>query len=127
MKKRALIVEDDALFARLLRSMLQQNGFEVIGTFDHGEDAIEFLDHNEVTLITMDIDLEGKLNGLETTEKLREKTPTPVLFISAREESTVHEKANSFSPSLFLSKFINKEQFTEAIESLDPQRELLEA
>ena len=45
--------------------------------------CFDFLKHNEVDLILMDINL-GKSSGFEICKKLRETTNIPILFISAR-------------------------------------------
>lgn len=119
MIKKALIVEDDTLFATLVKNMLLRNNYDVVKTFNNGKAAINYLKDNKVSLITMDIDLIGDLNGLETTEKLRGMTKTPVLFMSARQEDEVSKITRGLAPSLFLNKFSNKEQFSQALVSLE--------
>jgi len=56
----------------LLRGILEQNGFEVVGEAANGEAAIALYDKVHPDLVTMDLILPG-ISGAEATAKLLEK------------------------------------------------------
>lgn len=119
MKKTALIVEDDILFATLVKNILTQNGYDVVASFADGNEAIQYLNSHKVSLITMDIDLDGSKNGLETAEELRKQIDTPLLFISARNGDHVIDRVDRLSPSAFMDKFIDRHQFIKTLDHLN--------
>src|SRR5690349_5205062 len=82
MKKRVLVVEDDANLAALLRENLLFEGFEV----DWVQDGAQVLGRAKSfvpDLIVLDIMLPN-VNGFELCRGLRQHGRTPVLILSAR-------------------------------------------
>jgi len=74
MKKKILIVEDDQsslLLFKLYVNKLMNIGDDNIITTDNGTDAINlFIENKEnIKFIIMNVGLNGKLNGYETTKK----------------------------------------------------------
>lgn len=79
-----LVVEDDVAIRRLLRDILQDEGYEVL-TASNGESAIELLETARPALILLDIRLPG-MNGHDVAAAYREMRPTeraPIIFVSA--------------------------------------------
>jgi len=82
MDYKCLIVDDDITIAETTAEYF--NCFDVPTAFVTSYDgAVEFLDENEVSLILLDINLDGK-SGFELCKKIREQYDMPILFISAR-------------------------------------------
>lgn len=78
-----LVVEDDGLIAMHMQEMLESGGFLVPGIFASGEDVIAYLGRAPLPdLILMDIRLDGKIDGLETARRIRERFTFPIIFIS---------------------------------------------
>ena len=82
METKCLIVDDDVTIA--------ENTAEYFNMFDlptsyvtNYEDAIAFLEANEVSLILLDINL-GERSGFELCKRIREDYDMPIFFISAR-------------------------------------------
>lgn len=69
---RALVVEDNALEQKLIKSLLEQEGFAVVVAGD-GEEALHRID-NDLALIVLDMIL-PKTDGFEFLRKLRETMP----------------------------------------------------
>ena len=70
--ERILVVEDDPDTRHLLRSVLEKEGYEVVGAED-GEAALDLLDETGgFHLLTLDLGLPG-IGGLEVLEKLRRR------------------------------------------------------
>ncbi|MCR5119837.1 MAG: response regulator transcription factor [Lachnospiraceae bacterium] len=82
MDTKCLIVDDDVTIA--------ENTAEYFNMFDlptsyvtNYDEAIEFLESNEVSLILLDINL-GERSGFELCKRIREDYDMPIFFISAR-------------------------------------------
>ena len=101
-KIKLFLVDDDAVFLKLLEiEFLQHADFE-IETFETGELCIENLSHNP-DIIILDYLLDGidktAINGIETLDKIREFNPEiPVIMLSAQDKIEVavncmHHKA----------------------------------
>jgi DNA-binding LytR/AlgR family response regulator len=82
MKIKVVIVEDEVLLADEMEYALRDAGYEVVGKFRAGEDAIRFVPTVEVDIILMDVKLKGKLNGIQTAQKIRDHKLIPVIFLS---------------------------------------------
>ena len=68
---RALICDDDAVFAGLIRRVLVTEGWEVVGAVSMAADAIDFARVVHPDVVVMDISLAG-MSGIEAIPALRE-------------------------------------------------------
>ncbi len=109
-QKRILIVEDEVITAMEIESCLKKLGYQVAGIANSGEKAIKRLSENNITLILMDIQLKGELNGIETTEIIRSKKSIPVVFLTAFADKEKSIRSKFSFPIGFLTKpFIDHE------------------
>ncbi|GBF43043.1 putative PAS/PAC sensor protein [Leptospira ellinghausenii] len=92
-----MIVEDNAVVAMHLKMLLEQNGYLVIGKCTRGEDAILMAESNSPDLIFMDIMLEGEVNGIDATHKIRKFSNAPIIFMSALTDENSLRQMNQFS------------------------------
>jgi DNA-binding response OmpR family regulator len=84
MKKRILIVEDDAALARVLRDNLVFEGFEVDWTAD-GHRAVDAARSFAPDLVVLDIMLPGR-DGYELCGLLRRGGTVPIIMLTARSQ-----------------------------------------
>ena len=78
-----LIVDDEVELAKMTCEYFQM--FDVTTSYvDNGEDALKFLEENDVDLVLLDINI-GEGSGFEVCRKIRETKQRPILFISARQ------------------------------------------
>ncbi|UCS93477.1 response regulator [Echinicola marina] len=111
-----LIVEDDNVSALLLKKALEKNHHEIIGIAATGEEALEVLGENDVSLVMMDINLGGELDGIKTTEIINEKYDIPVVYLTASsDEETLHKIAGT-NPSAYVIKPFNIRELNMMIE-----------
>ncbi|WP_316806753.1 response regulator transcription factor [Pedobacter agri] len=76
------IAEDDIKIADLLKSALEENGYQVSTVFN-GIDALEQFANKEFNLLIIDIMMPG-LNGIQLCKRLREiDSQTPILMLTA--------------------------------------------
>ncbi len=87
-----LIVEDEAIFAEVLRSFLIDKNLNVCGVFDNVRDSLEFIKENNIDFVFIDIYLRGKINGIELAKELR-KMDIPFMFITAISDQKTMELA----------------------------------
>jgi CheY-like chemotaxis protein len=85
-----LVADDDPQMRRLVRSVLERDGFTVIEAED-GIDALDkLMQHSEASLLILDHDM-PRLNGLGVLEELRANVTTaslPVVMLTARTDDT---------------------------------------
>ncbi len=81
-----LIVEDNADYRELLISFLENEGYEVTAVKD-GETAIVSADDTVFDLIILDLMLPG-IDGYEVCRRIREKSDTPVIMLTALDSET---------------------------------------
>lgn len=78
-----LIVDDEIELAKMTCEYFQM--FDVTSAYvDNGEDALSFIEENDVDLVLLDINL-GDKSGFDVCRKIREDKQLPILFISARQ------------------------------------------
>jgi two-component system chemotaxis response regulator CheB len=80
---RVLVVDDSEVARRLLISILTADAdLEVVGEAATGEEAYEQARRLKPDVITMDLHM-PTMNGLETTRKIMEDSPRPIVMISS--------------------------------------------
>lgn len=83
---RILVVDDDKEIVEAIKIYLEENSYEVISCHD-GEEALKILEKEKIHLLLIDI-MMPKLDGLSVTRKIRKISSIPIIFISAKSEST---------------------------------------
>ena len=92
-KIKIFLVDDDALYLKLLDIELQQQGGYAIETYTTGELCVEHLSRNP-ELIILDYHLDGinknAMNGIETLDKIKELNPAlQVVMLSSQDNIDV--------------------------------------
>ena len=92
---RVLIVEDSKVTQLYLVHLLASDPqFEVIGTANNGQEAIDFVSRTKPDVILMDVHM-PKVAGLEATRRIMETQPVPIVMASATLE--VGEVSEAFA------------------------------
>lgn len=116
---RALIVEDSAIFRKLLKETLRSRfpSMEIFEAAD-GEEAMQRIISNPPDLIFMDIKLPGE-SGLELTAKIKAKYPDAIVIILTSYDSPEYRQAaDQVKADHFLSKgSSSKESILTVVES----------
>lgn len=90
-----LIVEDSISYSIELEQLATEIGFNVIAIVDNSADALDTIFSTPPDIILMDIDIKGKLNGIEIAKKINHLN-IPVLYITSfNDESTYNEALGS--------------------------------
>jgi len=81
-----LIVEDEPELVKVLRSYLEQAGFDVLTAY-RGDSGLSTWEHRQPDLVILDLNLPG-MDGLEVARTIRQKASTPILMLTARVTET---------------------------------------
>ena len=87
-----LIADDEADIRKIVRLLLETKGYSVIEA-SNGDMAIEKVKNEDIDLIIMDI-MMPKMSGIEATQKIREFSTLPILFLTAK--SLVSDKEDAY-------------------------------
>jgi len=117
MSKRILIVEDEGILRVGTTLQLISLGFEVVGYFQTGEEAIEQVTKLNPDLILMDIQLAGKINGIETVKEIQKKVDVPIVYLSAYSNHELIEEAETTNPFRYLIKPLDEMELKFTIET----------
>lgn len=79
-----LVADDDGHIREVVRFALEKVGHRVIEAAD-GEEALRRLAEERVDVVVLDI-IMPELDGIDVCRRLREKSRTPVLFLSSRDD-----------------------------------------
>ncbi|MFT5013538.1 MAG: diguanylate cyclase (GGDEF)-like protein/PAS domain S-box-containing protein [Planctomycetaceae bacterium] len=110
MTKSLLVVEDEVLVARDIKSRLTRMGYEVVGTAGKGAEAIEKALTLRPDLILMDIHLQDDIDGVDAAITIRETYDVPVIFCTAYSNQETLDRAKVSTPYGYVLKpFDNRE------------------
>lgn len=100
---RVLIAEDDAMVARLVRSELESVGLIVIGHAIDGRQAVDLTLELLPDVVVMDITM-PELDGIAAASAIQMGRPTPVVILSAHDETDFLIKATAAGVGAFVIK-----------------------
>jgi PAS domain S-box-containing protein len=113
---RILVVEDDPFVAADIARCLRHEGHTVCGPVANSAEALKCARRDRPDLVLMDIDLEGRRDGIETARLIREKTGTPVIFLTGITDREVFQRAKACKPLGYLIKPFQHEQLATLVE-----------
>jgi len=111
-----LLVEDNPFIAEDLKNSLELVGYSVSEPLFSGEEAIALMKKEHFDLAVLDIELEGKLTGLEVGKRISEIKQTPIIFITGAEYEGYRKEAMEIGAHSFLNKPFNEKNLINAID-----------
>ncbi|MCK4541913.1 MAG: response regulator [Spirochaetales bacterium] len=115
-KPRILIIEDESIVALDIQGHLQRNGYEVLGIFSSGENALEKLPDQLPDIVLMDIRLQGQMDGVEAGQIIRNTYGIPVILLTAYADDETIERAKLSEPFGYLVKPFEERELKTTIE-----------
>jgi len=103
-KIKVAIVEDDFIISHDISANLQELGYEVTGIYESGTEAIAGIRRDTPDIILMDINLKGGIDGIETTEIIRNTWDIPVIYITGSTDRSTLDRAKKTLPHAFIIK-----------------------
>jgi DNA-binding LytR/AlgR family response regulator len=113
---KVLLVEDDWIIAKEIAFSLQDFGFELLGPFESGEEALINIANLKPDIVLLDIGLSGELNGIETAQRIKASFAVPCIFLTALADMATIEKAKLTGPYGYLVKPASAETLYSTIE-----------
>jgi PAS domain S-box-containing protein len=92
-EKQILVVEDNIIVAMDLQNTLTKLGYTVPAVVSSGEEAITKVEENNPDLVLMDINLYGKMDGIEAASKIHTFSDTPIIYLTAYTDEKTLERA----------------------------------
>jgi CheY-like chemotaxis protein len=109
---RVMIVDDTDHVRRMLRNMLELDGFLVVAEAGNGPDAVATVVGAEPDVVVIDYKM-PEVDGLETAARIKEKRPEQVMILyTAFVDSELEGRAREVGVSVVLGK-------VEGLESLE--------
>lgn len=112
-----LIVEDDISFTLELEMILDEMGYQTIGSVDNSAEALDIIFSKEPDLILMDIDIKGNLSGTEIGQKVKHLN-IPIIFITSFGNKERYEEARQSNMAAYLVKPANAFTLQSTIDSI---------
>ncbi|MFC1936147.1 response regulator [Chloroflexota bacterium] len=86
MMTKILIIEDEPDLVKVLRSYLEQGGYEVTTAY-RGDSGLQTWENTKPDLVILDLNLPG-MDGLDVARAIRRQADTPIIMVTARVEET---------------------------------------
>ena len=100
-----LVCDDEKSIVDAIEIYLKQENYNIIKAYN-GEEALHALEQNEIHLILLDI-MMPKMDGLNTTIKIRERLNIPIIILSAKSEDTDNILGLNFGADDYITKPFN--------------------
>jgi AmiR/NasT family two-component response regulator len=111
---RVLIAEDDYLVGEMIKGMLADMGYTIVGHAADGFEATRMTESLHPDVIVMDIKMPD-MNGIEATCLIHERCPTPVVVLTAFETPELLNQASTAGVGAYLIKPPNPHDIERAI------------
>ena len=116
--KRVLIVDDAAFMRLTLKTMLERNGFQVVGEAENGRVGVAKCKELNPDIVTMDITM-PEMDGLDALKNIRKNNPSAsVIMVSAMGQERFILDAVSNGAKGFLVKPFKEENVISALNKL---------
>lgn len=111
-----LIVEDEPLIAADIDELCQSAGYLVCEVAHNAGQALIAIKEKQPTLILLDINISDDVDGIEIAELLESDFKIPYIFITSYSDPHTLTRVKSLSPSGYIVKPFNKQQFFAVLE-----------
>jgi CheY-like chemotaxis protein len=103
-KWKILVVEDEAIIAMDIQSILRKIGFSQAEVVHSGEESIQKVAAGKPHLVLMDIKLKGNLDGIQAGHEIFYQYKVPVVYITAFGDEGTLKRANGTARYGFITK-----------------------
>ena len=112
-----LVVEDEALIAMNISTVLEKLGYYVLGPALDGEEALSIIKETNPDLVISDINLgHGKMSGIDIGTYLKDNHQVPIIYLTAYNDTSTIHKAMTTNPSAYLIKPFTEESLYASIQ-----------
>ena len=112
---RILIADDEAVIRLGLRSMLEDQGYRVVGEAADGTRALDLVRRLRPDLVFLDIKMPG-INGLQAAQALLAERAVPVIVLTAYADREFVDKAKDAGVLAYLVKPVRESDLRPTVE-----------
>ena len=113
---RIYIVEDEPLITETIKTVLEEEGYNVCGESDNVKEALYDIEALQPDLILADIMLDGELDGVDMINQLKKKQDIPFIFLTSLSDQMTLDRVKSTNPSGYIVKPFNENTLVANIE-----------
>lgn len=115
MKKRILIVDDSFYMRTMLKNMLTDAGYEVVGEAPDGQTALQMALDTKPDLVTLDVILPDN-TGLDVLKGIKKDQPDmKVVIVSAVGQEVIVREAMNFGALAYIVKPFSEDKVLEVV------------
>ncbi len=114
-----LVVDDEDMTRKLLRLMLERDGFVIVEAED-GQHALEVIAQQPPDMVILDV-MMPNMDGFATCQKIRSRPETahlPIILLSARTQAEAVYAGLQAGANRYITKPISKPELLQAIAEL---------
>lgn len=101
---RILLAEDEVITAMFIKMELRKSGFKHIQNTGTGEKAVEIALLDQPHVILMDVNLAGKINGIEAAKDILKTYSPYIIFMTGYHDEVILKDMRNIQDSKYLSK-----------------------
>ena len=116
MKVQILIIEDEALIAEDIRTMVDELGYNAVRVIDRSEAAIDYLSFHTPDIVLCDINIKGEIDGIEVAHRIRQKKQVPFIYLTSLSDKETISRASATMPYGYIIKPFDEHDLHSAIE-----------
>ena len=110
-----LVVEDESIVSKDIQNSLKKIGYNVIGSCNNAQEAIEIATELHPDVVLMDIMLKGNLTGIDAADQIKQLN-IPVIFLTAYADEATLAKAKVTEPYGYILKPFKEKDLSISIE-----------
>ncbi len=114
-KNKILIVEDEGIVSIDIRNILRNLGYAFVEMVFSGEEALNKTKDWNPDVILMDIGLKGDMDGIEAARIIKNRSNTPIIFLTGFADDNTLARANKINPVGYIIKPINNKELDDVI------------
>lgn len=118
MPLKILLVEDEFIIATVTRKMLESLSHGSVETVASGEEAVKLVRSFQPDLLIMDVQLQGKLDGIEAVKKIHLNRSIPVVFVTGNSDPATHARMLETNNLGILNKPLSGDELKKVLESI---------
>lgn len=116
MSAKIFIVEDEAIIAAEIQSILTALGYDVIAKTRNGDKALDMLASCSPDLALLDITIKGSLSGIDLAKIIREKYNFPYVFLTSHSDINTLNQVKETLPYGYIVKPFTESDLRSTIE-----------
>lgn len=117
-KTRILLADDHEIVRQGLRSLLENDGFEICGEFSNGREAVDGVKQLKPDVAILDISM-PELNGVEATQQIARQFPdSPVIVMTMHDSEELARRVLEAGARGYVLKSDAARDLTQAVKSV---------